>query len=236
MYWENNWNAVMSVMNEASEHGAPAYLLTVRGSVHISQSDFSIMYKHVASLALKATVHPLRAIDLNISASLEFLRLVIPDTGGGKSIINRCMTDEKILEIPVLDKMPDDHRPSDTWIGARLRIPHELRRRVASGLQRKFKRKVRGGTGTEHATGDEMWCHYKPTDEELNKWIEEEGRGEKRINEEHTTTDIDSGSADDDTKPDSEVNSWSNAHEERSSQSDDRTATEDKRNAALTET
>lgn len=67
MYWENNWNAVMALMREASEHGAPAYLVTVRGSVHISQSDFSIMYRHITSFFMKATVHPQRAIDLNIS-------------------------------------------------------------------------------------------------------------------------------------------------------------------------
>jgi platelet-activating factor acetylhydrolase len=67
MYWQSNFDAVQSLMKEASEHGSPAYLLTVRGSVHISQSDFSILYKHISSFFLKATVHPNRAIDLNIS-------------------------------------------------------------------------------------------------------------------------------------------------------------------------
>jgi platelet-activating factor acetylhydrolase len=67
MYWQSNFDAVKSLMEEASEHGSPAYLLTVRGSVHISQSDFSILYQHVTSFFLKATVHPNRAIDLNIS-------------------------------------------------------------------------------------------------------------------------------------------------------------------------
>jgi platelet-activating factor acetylhydrolase len=67
MYWQSNFDAVKSLMEEASEHGSPAYLLTVRGSVHISQSDFSILYQHISSFFLKATVHPNRAIDLNIS-------------------------------------------------------------------------------------------------------------------------------------------------------------------------
>ncbi|KAH7394455.1 platelet-activating factor acetylhydrolase, isoform II-domain-containing protein [Pyrenochaeta sp. MPI-SDFR-AT-0127] len=183
MYWEKNWNAVVSLMHEASEHGAPAYLLTVRGSVHISQSDFSVLYRHLTSFFMKATVHPQRAIDLNISTSLEFLRLVTPSTGGGKSIIDRCMTDESILQTPLLDEIPDDHRPDDEWIAARLRVDHEFRRRMAAGLQRKFKRNFQGGMGTGYTTADEMWCHYKPTDEELTKWIEEEDRGEKRIDE-----------------------------------------------------
>lgn len=180
MYWEKNWNAVMSLMKEASEHGAPSYLLTVRGSVHISQSDFSIMYNHVTSFLLKATVHPQRAIDLNISTSLEFLRLVIPPTGGGKSIIDRCMTDEKILENPILEEMPTDHRPDDQWIAARLRVEHEFRKRVAFGVRRKLHSKTKENAEVR-TTADEIWCHFKPMDEELQKWIEVENRGANRI-------------------------------------------------------
>ena len=66
MYWQKNFDAVMSLMNEAKEQGAPAFLCTVRGSIHISQSDFSVLFNHVCSFFLKATVHPQRAIDLNI--------------------------------------------------------------------------------------------------------------------------------------------------------------------------
>jgi platelet-activating factor acetylhydrolase len=191
MYWEKNWDASMSLMKEASEHGAPAYLLTVRGSVHISQSDFSILYKHVSSFFMKATVHPQRAIDLNVSTSLEFLRLVTPESGGGKSIIARCMTDEKILQTPLLEDMPDDHRPDDQWIAARLRVDHEFRKRLAAGVQRKVKRNFQGGMGTGYTTSDELWCFYKPSEEELRKWIEEEERGEKRIDEDRATASTD---------------------------------------------
>jgi platelet-activating factor acetylhydrolase len=183
MYWQKNWDASMSLMKEASEHGAPAYLLTVRGSVHINQSDFSILYKHVSSLFMKATVHPQRAIDLNVSTSLEFLRLVTPDSGGGKSIINRCMTDEKILDTPLMEDMPNDHRPNDQWIAARLRVDNEFRKRLAAGLQRKFKRNFQGGMGTGYTTSDEMWCFHKPSEEDLQTWIKAEDRGEKRIDE-----------------------------------------------------
>jgi platelet-activating factor acetylhydrolase len=187
MYWEKNWDALMSLMREASEHGAPAYLLTVRGSIHISQSDFSILYKHASSFFMKATVHPQRAIDLNVSTSLEFLRLVTPESGGGKSIIARCMTNEKILETPLLEDMPDDHRPDDQWIAARLRVDHEFRKRLAAGVQRKIKRNFQGGMGTGYTTSDEMWCFFKPSEEELRKWVEEEERGEKRIDEDRAT-------------------------------------------------
>ncbi|KAE8855572.1 hypothetical protein PTNB73_09858 [Pyrenophora teres f. teres] len=187
MYWEKDWNASMTLMKEASEHGAPAYLLTVRGSVHINQSDFSILYEHVSSLFMKATVHPQRAIDLNVSTSLEFLKLVTPESGGGKSLINRCMTNENILETPLLEEIPEEHRPDDQWIAARLRVDNEFRKRIAASIQRKFKRNFQGGMGTGYTTSDEMWCFYKPSDEALKHWINEEERGEKRIDEDRAT-------------------------------------------------
>jgi platelet-activating factor acetylhydrolase len=117
------------------------------------------------------------------SASLEFLRLVTPTTGSGKALIDRCMTDESILRTELIDEIPDDHRPDDEWIAARLRVDHEFRKRVAAGLQRKFKRNFQGGMGTGYTTSDEVWSHFKPTEEELDKWINEENRGAKRINE-----------------------------------------------------
>ena len=177
----------MALMKEASGHGAPAYLFTVRGSVHINQSDFSILYSHVSSFFMKATVNPERAIDLNVGASLEFLRLVTPDSGGGKSIISRCMTNEHILKMPLTEETPDEHRPDDQWIAARLRVDNQFKKRLASGLQRKFKRNVRDSTGAGYKTSDEMWCFFKPTNEDLQEWIDKEERGEKRINEDHAT-------------------------------------------------
>lgn len=188
MYWEKNWNASMSLMKEASGHGAPAYLLTVRGSVHINQSDFSILYSHVTSFFMKATVNPQRAIDLNVGTSLEFLRLVTPDSGGGKTILSRCMTNEHILDMPLTEETPDEHRPDDEWIAARLRVDNQFRKRLASGVQRKFKRNIRNSTGAEYTPADEMWCFFKPTDKDLQKWIDKEDRGEKRIDEDYATS------------------------------------------------
>lgn len=184
MYWQQNFDAVMSLMKEAKDSGAPAYLLTVRGSVHISQSDFSLLYRGVTELLMKATVHPQRAIDLNISASLEFLRLVAPDAGAGKSLIDRAMTDEGLLETELLAEVPDEHRPTDQWIAARLKVPHEFRTRLTTGVHRHFKHKSKMGEA-KYSTGDEIWMHFKPTATELQKWIREEDRGEERIDSNH---------------------------------------------------
>ncbi|CAI6339735.1 unnamed protein product [Periconia digitata] len=165
MYWQPNFDAVMSLMNEAEGEKAPAVLCTVRGSVHLTQSDYSILYRHIISLFFKATVNPQRAIDLNISASLEFLREVTE--GAGKSIIQRCLTDEKLLEAKPLDQVPDEHKPDDEWIAARLKIPHEFRTRVAAQAQRKFKRAKKHGF---YHPGDEVWVHCKPERDFLDDW------------------------------------------------------------------
>ena len=143
MYWQQNFDSVMSLMKETQESGAPAYLLTVRGSVHISQSDFSLLYTGITTLLMKATVHPQRAIDLNISASLEFLRRVTPDTGAWKSLINRSMSEENLLETELLEEVPNEHRPTDQWIAAKLKVPHEFRTRLTTGV-RNFKRSKKG--------------------------------------------------------------------------------------------
>lgn len=107
----------------------------------------------------------------------------MPDSGGGKTIIDQCMTDECILQTDLLDEIPSEHRPDDEWIAARLRVKHEFRKRVAAGLQRKVKRKFWGGMGTGYTTSDEVWCHYKPTENQLRRWIEQEHKGETRIDE-----------------------------------------------------
>jgi platelet-activating factor acetylhydrolase len=184
MYWQSNFDKVMSLMKEATEQGAPAFLCTVRGAIHISQSDFSLLYRHVCSFFLKATVHPERAIDLNIryatyheiantehlyhsSASLEFLRDVT--SGAGKTIIERCLTDEKLLQANILEQIPDVHKPEDEFIAKGLKVKHEFRTRVAATVQRKLKRTKRHGF---YNPGDEMWMHFKPELEQLRAWRE----------------------------------------------------------------
>jgi platelet-activating factor acetylhydrolase len=82
---------------------------------------------------------------------------------------------------------PNDHRPDDQWIAARLRVDNEFRKRLAAGLQRKFRRNFQGGMGTGYTTSDEMWCFHKPSNDDLQKWINVEGRGEARIDEDRAT-------------------------------------------------
>jgi platelet-activating factor acetylhydrolase len=131
------------------------------------------------------------------------------------------MTDERILETEVLEELPTDHRPDDEWIAAKLRVDHEFKKRMAAGVQRKFKRNFQGGMGTGYSTFDEVWCHYKPTQEQLEKWINDEHRGEKRIDEQSATRGDggeevhDSGDESTSTTLGDQTTSMSDADEER---------------------
>ncbi|CAD6441997.1 d909844c-607b-4d36-9ff5-a4130f1a5ddd [Sclerotinia trifoliorum] len=142
MYWPSNFSSIMSLCREAKSRGTLCWLLTVRGSVHISQFDFSLLYPNISSFLWKMTFNPRRAIDLNINASLEFLKMVMPKR---ISAMNRG-TDEGILQVEQLDQLPDLHQPKDKYIAGRLRIPHELRVRLTPLWMRRYT----GGKAKQH--------------------------------------------------------------------------------------
>ncbi|MCJ1447473.1 MAG: hypothetical protein MMC23_007984 [Stictis urceolatum] len=163
MYWEKNFDVVSQIVDEARSNGALCWMMTVQGTIHISQSDFHLLYPRTCRHLLRATVHPKRAITLNINASLEFLKLVMPER---ISKMNRG-DDEGILSVTVLDELPTDRMPDQKWIAMSLKAPHDLVRRA---------RKYKGG-----AVDKEVWMHVAPTDSELESWgFERVGEGDKK--------------------------------------------------------
>jgi platelet-activating factor acetylhydrolase len=90
--------------------------------VHISQSDFCILYPHIANAVLKTTMKHTRAIDLNIDASLDFLSRVLPLKD---MPFHRLKREKNLLDIPCLDEMPTEHEPAKKWMAVRLRVKHE---------------------------------------------------------------------------------------------------------------
>lgn len=174
-YWESNFNLVHSLVEEARKEGALAWMLTVRGTVHVNQSDFSLLYPIVCSLALKMTADPKRALDLNVDASLEFLKIVMPSR---IAQINRAMRSQGILQTKVVDSLDDIpegevRRPAEKWTAARLVIPHEFRYRFAPSqiIRRRRRRKQDGSPGFEGLGDpkDELWMHMAPSKEDLDK-------------------------------------------------------------------
>ena len=172
---------MISLCKEAKDQDALVWLMTVRGSVHISQSDFSLLYPRLASILLKMTVNPRRAIDLNINASLEFLKIVMP---ARISAMNRG-TNEHLLDVSTLDKLPEDHKPSEKYMAMRLRIPHEMRIRLTPQWARRYVRNKKAKADNlnvprdpnghlldgleELQIGEETWMHVAPTKDELRR-------------------------------------------------------------------
>ncbi len=158
MYWEDNFRAAVAICDEARMHGSLAWLLTVRGTVHILQSNFCILYPQTASLLLKQTINPRRAIDVNINASLEFLAQVMSEP---IAPFHRCSDNERLLELPCLKGLPTEHKPSKKWTAIRLKVPHEARTRIAPSVRRNLK--SGGGVDGEK----EVWMHIAPSADEL---------------------------------------------------------------------
>jgi platelet-activating factor acetylhydrolase len=165
--------------------------------VHISQSDFVLLYPNLCSLFLKAVASPRRALDININASLEFLKQVLPAdlTGGFRSFDN-----EGILQsdLSPLEQIPSTqlHRPDDKWVAARLKIRHEWAYRISPKLFRRLKRAKAQREGKADDTGNEVWLHSRP-DEELIE--EHRGRMEREAGYTASAADMPA-----DPKPESE--------------------------------
>jgi len=164
MYWVTNFQIITSLLAEAKAEKQPAWSLTVKGSVHVSQSDFSILYPNLCSMFFGMTVNSKRALDLNIGASLEFLKLVRKRR---PLIMERTMKDEGLLQLDVLEELPDEHRPAlDKNLALKLDVPHQLRSRVLPKVQRKVKRMQ----NPEVKPSDEIWVHLATTSDEMKSW------------------------------------------------------------------
>ncbi|KAK5197827.1 hypothetical protein LTR47_000051 [Exophiala xenobiotica] len=155
MYWRENFDVARSVIQEALDEHQPAWLMTVRGTVHISQSDFCILYPHIASVVLKMTINPVRAIDLNIDASLEFLSRTMPEQIKHNQPFMRTLSPNKLLDLEVMHEVPGEHKPDQKWTAARLKIKHEALKRMTPGTRRRYWKRL-------HKSGQEVWLHLDP--------------------------------------------------------------------------
>lgn len=188
MHWRENYDKVTEIGNEAKQGGALCWMLTVRGSTHLSQTDFAVLYPRWMSLLMKTLINPLRGIYLTIAPSLEFLKIVLPpaqttcyDTSG--------WVDEGLLRNSRPDSEIDlEHKPDDKWIAARLKIRHEFKLRLQRWWKASWCGRGKGGTVPEDVPrdkegrplfglktwgpGEEMWVHLCPSKAEVERQLE----------------------------------------------------------------
>ena len=174
-YWPSNFELIESLVREAQDEPkpCPAWLMTIRGTVHVTQSDFSLLYPQVCALFLKQIANPRRALDLNINATLEFLGHVLPSS---LSQVNRAYNNENLLEseISPLEHIPSAQirRPDPRLIAMTLGKDkrHRWTYRLSPKAFRHIKRTQQDIKGHGPETGDEIWLHIKATEESMNRY------------------------------------------------------------------
>lgn len=187
-YWPENFATVSSVVQETQNapSRSPAWLMTVRGTVHVNQSDFSLLYPQMCSFALKSMADPRRALDLNINASLEFLSHALPAEFAD---VIRAYTNEELLsaDIAPLDTIPEvqKHMPKEKYTATRLRIPHEWSYRLFPKTAQKVRLMADSKKHEPPDKGGEVWLHVKPKAEA----IEDHYKRSNRSNWEKTQRD-----------------------------------------------
>ncbi|KAI1768217.1 platelet-activating factor acetylhydrolase, isoform II-domain-containing protein [Hypoxylon sp. FL1150] len=171
MHWPDNFARMSDIIREARDSGAPCWMLTVKGSTHLSQTDFAILYPRWMSMFIKTLVNPRRAVYLTVNSALEFLSRVLPSEctkGNG-------WVDEGILRTkPLTDELPRNYRPDDKYMASRLKIPNEFKLRAGNWVRRKPKASavatdIKGKPLiglVRFAPGNEVWMHFSPDQEE----------------------------------------------------------------------
>ena len=174
MYWPDNFRVANAICEEVQEQGSLCWMMTIRGTVHISYSDFCLLYPHIASVVMKTTIDPVRALNLNIDASLDFLSRVLPLH---HQPFHRCLGKKKLLDLPCLNELLTEHAPTDRWMAIRLRIPHEARKRMTLSVR---KKRERYWARMLEQGEKEVWLHVRPNDDQLRRFDSDTG-GKKRL-------------------------------------------------------
>ncbi|KAK4176118.1 putative acetylhydrolase [Triangularia setosa] len=180
MHWTENFERVEQICHEARDGGVPCWMTTIRGSTHLSQTDFAVLYPNWMSVLMKTIVNPKRAIYLTVHSALEFLKITLPpqQTRFKKSWVD----DQLLIKADPGVEVKLDNRPNDKWVAARLKIPHEFRLRLKSTVKPKKGSSVpRDASGKplkgllSWGVGQEIWCHQRPDQDILNRYMEENG-------------------------------------------------------------
>jgi platelet-activating factor acetylhydrolase len=173
MHWAENFSCIEQVCKEARAADTLSWMTTIRGSTHLSQTDFAVLYPNWMSLLMKTIVDPKRAIYLTVHSALEFLRLTLPVT---QTRFAEAWPDEQLLgSADPETQAVSDHRPDDKWVAARLKIPNEFSTRLRGMFQRDASLASPRGL-MDQGPGNEIWCHQSPSQDSLERYLRRNGR------------------------------------------------------------
>ncbi|KAI3399982.1 hypothetical protein diail_5138 [Diaporthe ilicicola] len=203
MHWRDNYNEIEDICREAARNDALCWMVTVRGSTHMSQTDFAVLFPRWMDLLIKTLIHPLRGVYLTIAPTLEFLKIVLPSTQTS-SYDASSWADDGLLRISEPDSdISVEHRPDEKWTAARLKINDEFQVRVHSWWRRRRCRRRKGDGEARNipkdqkgrpilglktwGPGEEIWVHICPRRADVEKRLEHRGEQEGGLSdgEEH---------------------------------------------------
>jgi len=132
MHWADCHDRIQQICREARDAGALCWSMTIRGSTHLSQTDFAVLYPNWISLLMKTMVNPKRAIHLTVYSALEFLKITLP----AQQTRFNSSKEQPLSNADFETKALFDHRQDTKFIATRLKIPHEFSLRLRGFLKR----------------------------------------------------------------------------------------------------
>jgi platelet-activating factor acetylhydrolase len=174
MHWEENFRCIEQVCHEAREAGTLAWMTTISGSTHLSQTDFAVLYPNWMSLLMKTLVDSERATYLTVHSALEFLKLTLP---ASQTRFASAWVDEQLLSSAEPEtKVSTERRPDDKWLAARLKIPNEFSMRHRALLRWGGAVGSSPRAGANQSVRDEIWCHQSPSRDAVERYLRRKGR------------------------------------------------------------
>ena len=88
MKWQDNYRALPPLLKESRESSSFAKVFYLKGSAHLSQSDFQLLFPNLCRRYFHAKADAARNMEVNVRGSLEFLRRIdIEGVKGEKDMI-----------------------------------------------------------------------------------------------------------------------------------------------------
>lgn len=192
MHWSENYKKVEGICKEAKQNGALSWMMTVRGSTHMSQTDFAVLFPKWMDLFIKTLIHPQRGIYLTVEPTLEFLKIVLPRAQTSSYDTSNWVDDGLLKKLQPDSQISVEHQPDEKWTAARLKINNEFQVRLhnywARTRRRRMKRDAEVGKVPQDAKGrplfglktwgpgEEVWMHICPRKGEVDKRLEYQAR------------------------------------------------------------
>lgn len=188
MHWQDNFDKVTEICTEAAQRKNLCWMLTMRGSTHLSQTDFAVLYPRWMSFLMKTLIHHSRGIYLTIAPTLEFLKIVLPPAQTTSYDTSGWVDEGLLRNSSPVGEVPVDYKPDEKWIAARLKIRHEFALRLKRWWHTTWygRRKATAPAEVPRDTegnplyglqtwgpGEEVWVHMCPSKKDVERRLDD---------------------------------------------------------------